>query len=644
MCGICGILNFNSDRVSEDILISMRDSMIHRGPDDKGLYIEKNGRIGLGHRRLSIIDLSPRGRQPMTNENSTIWIVFNGEIYNYIILKKQLEAKGHIFKSDSDTEVIIHLYEEKGTTCVYDLEGEFAFAIWDENIEKLFLVRDRMGVKPLYYTLVNDKLLFASEIKAILTDPEVPRKLNEEAFYNYLSFLTAPAPDTLFDGIKKLECGSWLLINVHGQITKKKYWDLFDNNLKLGNLTEDELSNRLLLELRRAVKYRKVSDVPIGVFLSGGIDSSTNVALFSEGESKPVKSFCVGYTGNHKSYKNEFVYASLMARSVGSEYYEKALTSDDLLNFLSEMVYYQDEPIADPVCVPLHFVSKLARDNSVSVCQVGEGSDELFYGYPDWLTYQRLESASKYVPRLLKKTCLELLNFIGNSKYMHFNHNYEKVNELLRRSSNDLPLFWGSADAFTDNEKKLLLSSRLKKKFDKYSSYEAIKPIRKRFEDKTKEKSLLNWMTYLDLNYRLPELLLMRADKMTMSVSLEARVPFLDHKLVEFIMSVPEKNKIKNNTLKYLLKKSIKGIIPDEIINRKKQGFGVPLYEWFSDDLKIKFKKDLLEFCDKNDILDKSSVVELINSGDGQKVWYLINFVLWYNYWIKGTSKIHITT
>lgn len=629
MCGICGILNLSDEkRISEELLISMRDSMIHRGPDDAGLYISKNEKIGLGHRRLSIIDLSPRAKQPMSNEDGTIWIVFNGEIYNYKSLQKQLKQKGHLFKSDSDTEVIIHLYEEKGIDCVHDLEGMFAFGLLDEKEEKLFLVRDRIGIKPLYYTQINNKILFASEIKALLADPDVPRKVNEEAFYHYLSFLTTPAPDTLFEGIKKLAGGCWLQVSADGQIKEERYWDVLDHTSRLADISEEEISKRIISELRRAVQYRKVSDVPVGVFLSGGIDSSTNAALFSEGESERVKTFSIGYQGEYKSYSNEFQYARQMADLVGAEHHELALSLDDLLDFIPDMVHYQDEPIADPVCVPVYYVSKLARDNGVIVCQVGEGSDELFWGYPGWKQALRLEHLNRLpVPNVFRKLGLIVLKMMGKDKRTYY--------EWLRRGAYGEPIFWGGAEAFTEEEKKRLLSPRLREKFKDYSSYVAIRPIRERFEAKAWEKTPLNWMTYLDLNLRLPELLLMRVDKMSMAVSLEARVPFLDHKFVELAMSIPEKVKTKNGTLKYILKKAVRGIIPDELIDRKKQGFGVPIYEWFFDRLGEEAQKVLMDFCDRTDFLDKQAVMKLIERGNGTKVWYLLNFALWWREYIK---------
>lgn len=627
MCGICGVFNFGKNELNLAGLVSrMRDTMVHRGPDDRGLYITSCGNLGLGHRRLSIIDLSSRGKQPMSNEDRTIWIVFNGEIYNYKSLQNMLKKRGHIFKSDTDTETILHLYEEMGIEAVHHLEGMFAFAIWDEKEEKLFLARDRIGVKPIYYSLINQRFLFASEIKAILADAEVPKKVNEESFYHYLSFLTTPAPDTLFEGIKKLPAGFWLEMNARGAIREERYWDVLDHVCPLIDTSEEDISERLLSELRRAVRYRKVSDVPVGVFLSGGIDSTTNAFLFSEGEAEEVNTFSIGYSGEYESYTNEFCYARMAAELVGARHHEKTINLDDFLSFIPHMVHYQDEPIADPVCVPLYFVSKLARDNGVIVCQVGEGSDELFCGYPSWKAALDLEKKYRMVPRLLKNFGLVGLRLLGKQGSFRY--------EWLRRGALGQPIFWGGAEAFTDMEKKKILSPRLREKFKDFTSYEAIRPIRERFESKAWEKSNLNWMTYLDLNLRLPELLLMRVDKMSMAASIETRVPFLDYKFVELAMSIPSDIKTKNGTLKYILKKAVRGVIPDEIIDRKKQGFGVPIYEWFFGRLGDEAKDVLSEFCDKTDFLDKGAVMKLLDGGKRAQAWYLLNFALWWKEYI----------
>ena len=627
-----GALTFknSSFSVTEPYINRMRDTMVHRGPDGAGVWVLKNGRVGLGHRRLSIIDLSDAAAQPMCNKDGTLWISFNGEIYNHVEIRTELEELGgHEWKTDhSDTEVILHAFEQWGIDCLEKFCGMFAFALWDDKARQLWLVRDRIGIKPLYYSIHHSRITFASEIKALLQDPDQKRAVHEEAFYHYLSFLTTPAPQTLFDGIKKVPAGTWLRIDEEGLMRESRYWDVLDHTSPMTDVTEDEIAKRIVAELRTAVNLRKVSDVPVGIFLSGGIDSSTNAALFSEGEEGSVKTFSIGYKGEYQSYQNELHYARKMADEVGAEYHERLLTIDDLIDFLPQMVHLQDEPIADPVCVPVYYVSKLARDNGVIVCQVGEGADELFWGYPGWkqaLELQRYDDLP--VPRMFKKLGLAALRMGGRQKTLYY--------EWLRRGAEGQPIFWGGAEAFSEAQKERLLSPGLRKRLAGLTSWEALKPIRKRFEDKAWEKSHLNWMTYLDLNFRLPELLLMRVDKMSMGVSLEGRVPFLDHKFVELAMSIPQSVKTRNGTLKYILKKAVRGLIPDEMIDRKKQGFGVPVYEWFFDKLGDKTSQELDSFCEQTDFLNKSEVISLIDKGRGSQVWYLLNFALWWKEYLS---------
>lgn len=631
MCGIVGTFVFSGNhfKVTSTYVERMRDTMVHRGPDSAGLWIDPDGRIGLGHRRLSIIDLSSVAGQPMSNEEQSLWIVFNGEIYNHAEIRRELlQIGGHVWKTDhSDTEVILHAFEQWGIECIHRFRGMFAIALWDSSQRELWLIRDRVGIKPLYYSIHHGRITFASEIKALLQDPDQRRAVNEEAFFHYLSFLTSPAPFTLFDGIHKLPGGTWLRVRENGQIDERRYWDVWDHVQPLVDISEEEIAQRLLAELRTSVKLRKVSDVPVGIFLSGGIDSSVNTALFSEDEGGPVKTFSIGYDGKYDSYHNELNYARLMAERCGAEYHEKLLSVDDFIDFLPQMVHLQDEPIADPVCFPIYYVSKLARDNGVIVCQVGEGADELFWGYPGWKTALNLQYFDDLpVPRVLKKGGLIALSMVGRDNGFPY--------EWLRRGSQGQPVFWGGAEAFPQVQKQRLLSSRLKKRFSGLSSWEALAPIREKFEDKAWDKSHLNWMSYLDLNLRLPELLLMRVDKMSMGVSLEGRVPFLDHKFVELAMSIPAKLKTRNGTLKYILKKSVRGIIPDKIIDRKKQGFNVPVYEWFFDRLGNYARQEMSDFCDKTDFFDRQELAQLMGRGKGPQVWYLLNFALWWKHFV----------
>jgi asparagine synthase (glutamine-hydrolysing) len=635
MCGIVGSFSFDysSFVFTEPYIRRMRDTMTHRGPDGGGIWMSPDGRVGLGHRRLSIIDLSTVANQPMSNEDGRLQVVFNGEIYNHAEVRKELEALGgHQWKtSHSDTEVILHAFEQWGIDCLHRFRGMFAIALWDTRERCLWLVRDRIGVKPLYYSVHHGRITFASEIKALLQDPQQARNVNEDALYHYLSFLTTPAPETLFEGIHKLPPGSWLRVSADGDIQERRYYDPWDHVEPLQGLTEGEIAERIVGELRTAVRLRKVSDVPVGVFLSGGIDSSTNARLFSEGDGMPVRTFSIGYDAEYGSYKSELPYARMMAQQVGAEHHERKLTQRDLLDFLPKMIHLQDEPIGDPVCVPVYYVSELARRNGVIVCQVGEGADELFCGYPTWKLKLRLQQANSVpVPDALKRLALAGMRFAGKDG----GHPYE----ALRRVVNGQPVFWSGADTFTDTQKRHLLSPRMRRRFEGVTSWDALAPIWRRFHEKAWERSHLNWMTYVDLSLRLPELLLMRVDKMSMGVSLEGRVPFLDHKFVELALGIPTALKTKNGELKYMLKRAVRGLIPDEIIDRKKQGFGVPVHEWCLGGLGERVNRELDRFCRETDFIDRRAVARLAEQKQGPALWYLLNLALWWRHYIAGES------
>ncbi|HJU47322.1 MAG TPA: asparagine synthase (glutamine-hydrolyzing), partial [Gaiellaceae bacterium] len=593
MCGIAGALAFAGGgfAVDGEFVTRMREAMPHRGPDGAETWVADDARVGLGFRRLAIIDLSPAAMQPMPNEDGTIRLVFNGEIYNHAEIRAELEALGgHRWRTDhADGEVIVHAFEEWGIECLRRFRGMFAFALWDGRSGELWLVRDRIGIKPLYWAVHHGRLVFASEIKALLTDPQLERAVDEESLYHYLSFLTAPAPGTLFRGISKLPGGTWLRAGLDGDVRVERWWDAWDEVEPLEGRTDAELAALLLDELRTSVRYRKVSDVPVGVFLSGGIDSSTNAMLFSEGEERPVQTFSIGYDADYASYPNELEWAKLAADAAGAAYHERILSLDDALAFLPEMVRLQDEPIADPVCVPLYYVSELARAQGVVVAHAGEGADELFHGYPRWKAMLGLERANALpVPRLAKRLGLAALGAAHAGESWHA--------EYLRRGTEGLPVFWGGAEAFTEASKAKLLSPRLRADLGGLSSWDTLRPIRARFDAGAWEPSALNWMTYLDLNLRLPELLLMRVDKMSMGVGLEARVPFLDHRVVGLALSMPTAAKTRGGELKHLLKLAVRGLLPDVLVDRPKQGFRMPVDEWFDERLGEHTRRELDAF------------------------------------------------
>ncbi|MDP3716182.1 MAG: asparagine synthase (glutamine-hydrolyzing) [Acidobacteriota bacterium] len=635
MCGIAGVLAFDHgvSRVSEPLVTAMRETLRHRGPDGGDTWVDPTGRIGLGHRRLSIIDLATSASQPMANEDGNLRIVFNGEIYNHLEVRAELSKSGrHRWLTDhSDTEVILHGFEEWGIDVVHRLRGMFAFALWDAREQALWLVRDRIGIKPLYYSVDANRLTFGSEIKALLEVPGQRRAVHEEALFHYLSFLTTPGNQTLFDGILKMSPGTWLRATADGRVTQKRYWDVWDAARPIAEADDASLAERILDELRISVRLRKVSDVPVGVFLSGGLDSSTNAALFSEGESRPVRTFSIGYDRDYPGYANELHFARSMAERIGAEHHERRLTRDDVVEFLPRMVHLQDEPIADPVCVPVHYVAKLARESGTIVCQLGEGADELFIGYPNWLqALERQEYDDLPVPRFVKGMAAAGLKAAG------YDHAWQY--EYLRRGSRGEPLFWGGAESFPDAEKRRLLGSRLRNQFKDLTSWDALAPIRADFLSKAHETSNLNWMSYIDLRLRLPELLLMRVDKMTMGVGLEARVPFLDHEFVTMAMSIPSARKAPNGRLKHLLKTAVKGLVPAELIERRKQGFGVPVDDLFAGRLAQIATKELTRFCDETGLLDKQAALHLVGTGQGSKTWYLLNLAMWWRHFIAGEA------
>jgi asparagine synthase (glutamine-hydrolysing) len=636
MCGLNGALVFGEGtfQVDAGYIGRMRDQMPHRGPDGAGVWVSPDARVGLGHRRLSIIDLSNAADQPMSSMDGRLQLVFNGEIYNHAAIRAELSRlSDRPWKTDhSDTEVILRAFEQWGIECLGRFRGMFAFALWDSRERELWLVRDRVGIKPLYFSRHHGRLVFASEIKALLADPDQARNVNDEALFHYLSFLTTPVPQTLFAGIGKLAPGTWMRVRLDGSTETRRYWDVLDHTRSLEGESEERIAGMLLAELETAVQLRKVSDVPLGVFLSGGIDSSTNTALFSRGEAAPVRTFSIGYQGEYATYRNELGYAREVSQLFKTEHHEKLLSVDDLVEFLPRMVYLQDEPIADPVCVPLHYVSKLARDNGVIVCQVGEGADELFCGYPAWQRYLKLDRIDRWpVPRLAKRALLGGLSLAGLDSDFRY--------EFLRRASLGQPMFWGGAEGFTQQQKLALFSPALRARYANRSSWEAIEPVWNRFHEKAKERSYLNWMTYMDLNQRLPELLLMRVDKMSMGVSLEGRVPFLDHRFVELAMSIPTAVKIRGGQLKYILKKAVRGVIPDSIIDRRKQGFAVPVDEWFLDRVGVVAAEKLKRMCESSGLLDWPSVEKLLRSDKRSMSWPLLNLAMWWETYIERKTS-----
>jgi asparagine synthase (glutamine-hydrolysing) len=639
MCGIAGIISLEGGPpVDEALIWRMAHIIGHRGPDDEGVFISPDGRAALANRRLAIIDLSPAGHQPMSTPDGRHTIAYNGEVYNYAAFRDRLIAQGHAFRGHSDTEAIVRLYQQVGPAALGHLRGMYALAIWDNEQRELFLARDRIGVKPLYYTIAGGQLIFSSEIKAILQHPAVERRVDEEALYHFLSFLTSPAPHTLFAGIRKLQPGHYAVLRSDAtgidDLRVEEYWDVFDSAQSHAGWSSADYQETLLSELRESIRLRMVSDVPFGVFLSGGIDSSTNVALMAEQMDRPVQTFSIGY--RDVAGYNEFEHARRIAAHFGAEHHEIEIGEEDLLRFLPSLIYHQDEPIADPVCVPIYYVSKLARDAGTIVIQVGEGADELFAGYTHWLDILRLHHGAwqrfNRMPSPLRQAALALAPLDRDSiRY-----------EYVRRAAMGEELFWGGAEAFGEAGKGRLLGPAYRARMGDLSSWDVIRPYRQRFEARTADlpgaSDYVNWMAYLDLRLRLPELLLMRVDKMSMATSIEARVPFLDHEFVGLVMSIPERVKLNGMaTTKHLFKQAVRGLIPDDIIDRPKQGFSVPVDEWLRTRLGGVIASKLDAFTRRTDYFDPAAIRRMVARND-YLTWYLFNFVLWHEMWIESSG------
>lgn len=629
MCGIVGVYNYGNPAVPLEAatIVRMRDSMAHRGPDDAGIFVSPDGVLGLGHRRMSILDLSSLGHQPMATVDGRYWIVFNGEIYNFRELRPDLESRGYTFRSTSDTEVLLALFAEYGPAMLDRLRGMFALAIWDTREERLWLARDRIGIKPLYYTCQNGRFLFASEIKAILAFPGISRAVHLPGLHHYLSFLTTPAPLTLFDGIYKLPAGHTLTVERTGNVRVGEWWDVFSDGCTSTTADEATLAQRTLELLRESIRYRMVSDVPFGVFLSGGIDSSTNVALMAELMDRPVETFSIGFAGEERY--NEFQYARQIAERFRTNHHEVQIGVRDLIDFLPHLIHHQDEPIADPVCVPVYFVARLAKQYGVTVCQVGEGSDELFCGYPLWGWFVRVAGWNRLfgvLPKPLRRMAPALLRAAGKHHGLPY--------ECLRRGAEGETIFWSGAEAFFETQKAALLTPWVRQRVGRLSSYDVVLGHRRRFLERTPSPDALTWMGYMDLKLRLPELLLMRVDKMTMATAVEARVPFLDHEFVRFAMGIPQAIKFRDGELKHLLKRAVRNVIPDAIIDRRKQGFGVPVAEWFLRELGPVVRDSLQRFVIEQPYFDTAYVDRLLQGNNATLSWFLLNFALWHRQWI----------
>jgi len=628
MCGIAGIASLKKGTINRDLLGRMVKVLEHRGPDDEGFYLSSSQNpnteldVGLGHRRLSIIDLKG-GSQPMANENKTIWIVYNGEIYNFPELKSSLIKKGHRFTTKSDTEVLLHLYEEKGVECLGDLRGMFAFSIWDANRNELFLARDRAGQKPLYYYEQSGLFIFASEIKSILEHNAVKRECDLTSLDKYLTYGYVPSPDTMFKGIKKLPPAHYMIYK-DGRTAIKRYWGL-DYSQK-SDISFAESKERLYNILGEATKMRLISDVPLGAFLSGGVDSSCVVALMSKLSSGKVKTFTIGFT---ESDYSELEHARYISKRFGTDHKE-FIVSPKALEVLPKLAWHYGEPFGDSSCIPTYYVSNMTREH-VTVALNGDGGDESFAGYE---RYRGIRAAQllRSAPRIFLKAGLAAGRF---TKYgRRFFNGIIDSKDLYGAYLNWMRFF-------TERDKEGLYSGNIKDALGNKNADDSFFDIIKG----SGAQSPVEEAMYADVNTYLPEDLLVKVDIATMANSLEGRSPFLDHKLMEFAASLPVDYKLRGLNSKHILKETFKRDIPLSFLNRRKKGFGVPVGRWFSGELKD-FTADMLLGREslKRGIFSESFIKNTLREHNLKKydhthrIWALLSFEMWHRIFIDKHS------
>jgi asparagine synthase (glutamine-hydrolysing) len=576
MCGIAGFINTKvKPRAEREALLDgMCRIITHRGPDEQGMMVDDHAALGM--RRLSIIDLKT-GQQPIYDESGNLVIVFNGEIYNYREVKTELEKRGHKFKTNSDTETIVHAYEEFGADCLQHLRGMFAFAIWNKAKKELFIARDRVGKKPLYYSVtVDGQFVFGSELKVLLTHGGVKREIDTGALDAYLSFGYVPDPMCIFKNVRKLEPGHFLTYR-DGEVKTQSYWD-FDYSESTDRKEEDYIDELREL-IKDAVNVRLISEVPLGAFLSGGVDSSAIVGNMARLSGQPVKTFSIGF--NEDSF-NELKYARVAADHFGTEHHEFIVTPD-LCEVVDELVWHFDEPFADSSALPTYMVSKMARDY-VTVVLSGDGGDELFAGYTRYLTDKKRSGLAK-LPRMLRTGLLQPVSEM-------LPHSAPGKNYLYNASLDPVDRYIDNISHFSARHKRELYSAGLRQSMNGTAN-----AGEQMFHDLASSVGTgdgVDKLLYLDSKTYLPGDILTKVDRMSMATSLEARVPLLDHKLIEFVTKIPSSLKLKGRETKYIFKRALEGLVPESILHRPKQGFGVPIDEWINVQLRDRIREDLL--------------------------------------------------
>jgi asparagine synthase (glutamine-hydrolysing) len=634
MCGITGVYDFNgTGRVLETGLVAaMNRAIAHRGPDDEGIWASPDRRLLLGHRRLSIIDLSANGHQPMTGPDGAV-IVFNGEIYNFRELRGELD--GPPLRSDSDTEVLLRLFERDGSRCLDDLNGMFAFAAWDPRGGRLLLARDRIGIKPLYYTTMGGVFAFASEIKALFALPWVRAELDEPALYHFLTFNHVSPPQTMFRGICKLAPGHMLEVGRGCVQAERPFWEVsYDEPLPA---TESQLATHVQEALRRSVRYQMVSDVPVGTFLSGGVDSSAVVALMAEVSSTPVRTFTIGFR-DAPGY-DEREHARHIAEAFRTEHRERIVTREEIVDFLPRIVDVYDEPLADATSIPVWFLSELARQTGTKVILTGDGSDEIFCGYRNWLQYHRLQglyAARGALPAFARRALAGVAARVDENSALH---------EILGRAARRQEFFWGGAGGMKDSTRRQVLSAAFAARMAGADLHEHVAAFRdsfRRVAPAGRQSGLVDWMVFVGLKDIVPNLYMYRADRLGMAHSIELRVPFLDHDFVRTALSVPAAWKVRNREPKFILKRALEGLVPREALYRRKQGFCVPLEQWMQQSIIDHLERRSDGFCADTGLFHAAGIRRLVAQARGgnasvvHALWNLYFLMSWFDRWLLG--------
>ena len=631
MCGINGIFQLSQGSMHlKNAVTAMNAQLAHRGPDDQGVWVDNHHKLALGQTRLSILDLSSAGHQPMHDSNAGNTIVYNGEVFNYQLLNDEF-LKDEAFNSHSDTETILKLYHKFGIDMLKHLNGMFAFALWDASKEALILARDRSGKKPLYFTEMNGNFSFSSELKALFQLPWIKKEIDDKVLYDFLTFNSVATPHTMFKGISKFKPGHYMVVTKSGIKTYESFNDLKHKELEFSS--EKELEDMVFNKLEESVKLRMISDVPVGAFLSGGVDSSAIVALMRDNTPNAIKTFTIGFE-NQPNY-NEIQYAEKIAKRYNTNHFVKTVTPNDLLDFIPKITDIYDEPQADTTAIPIYFISQLAKEENIKVVLNGDGPDELFSGYSNFEKYVK-----KYQYFKLANKAPKFVKGIANAAVDAMMPD-SPLSEMTNRLYHKQDFYWPGAAGMKEGVKQDILSSEFKDKVNGHSSYAYVKQLKEDYHKFLDGHGFdyINWLCYSGYRHAVTERFLFRADRLGMANSIEARSPFLNHEMVQLALSIPGKYKIKNGINKYILKKSLERILPEDILYRKKMGFNLPIREWAKETIYNGVKDNIKGFNKDTNLFNLDEVntqLKLLKEGNDKytsNIWTMYFLINWYKKW-----------